>query len=117
MTAAAALLAQNPAIKRTVIQRNEFSVPGREAVVAQVEIVPGGFAGMHTHAGEEIGYVTEGELELLIDGQPARTIKTGESFMVPAGARHNGHNKGTGQLKFVGVYLIDKGTPLATPAP
>src|SRR4051812_40512685 len=111
LAASVALIAQSSSIQRTVIQRNDTSVAGREAVVARVEIVPGGFAGKHTHPGEEIGYVVEGELELTIDGQPPRDIKAGESFMVPAGVKHNGHNKGQSPLKFVSVYLVDKGSP------
>ncbi len=115
--AAVALLAQNPGIQRTVIQRKDISVPGRDAVVARVEIAPATYAGRHTHVGEEISYVIEGELELLIEGQPPRAIKAGESFIVPAGARHDGHNKGSAPVKFVGVYLVEKGSPLAIPAP
>ncbi|HZL57777.1 MAG TPA: hypothetical protein VFC21_11870, partial [Bryobacteraceae bacterium] len=51
--AAVALVAQNPGIKRTILTRQDISVPGREAVVASVEIAPGAFAGRHTHPGEE----------------------------------------------------------------
>lgn len=61
-------------------------VPGREAVVAKVEVAPGARAGRHTHPGDEISYISEGEVELLIDGQLPRTLKAGESFVVPAGA-------------------------------
>ena|ERR1017187_5603408 len=110
------LMAQNPGIQRTVVQRKDISVPGREAVVARVEITPGSYAGRHTHAGEEISYVLEGELELLVDGQPPRDIKAGESFIIPAGAKHDGHNKGAVPVKFVGVYVVEKGSALATPA-
>jgi quercetin dioxygenase-like cupin family protein len=115
LAAAAGLIAQSPSIQRTVIQRNDTSVAGREAVVARVEIVPGGFAGRHTHPGEEIGYVLDGELELTIESQPPRDVKAGESFLVPAGVKHNGHNKGASPLKFVSVCLVDKGSPLTTP--
>ena len=54
LAAAALLCAQNPGIKRTIVQKKDISVPGREAVVAKVEIAPGSSAGRHTHAGEEI---------------------------------------------------------------
>src|ERR1700734_3216517 len=88
MAAAAALIAQNPGIQRTVVERKDISVPGREAVVARVEIAPGASAGRHTHPGEEISYVMEGEGEILIDGQPPLKIKPGMAFIVPAGAKH-----------------------------
>lgn len=115
--AASVLLAQNPAIKRTVLQRKDLSVPGREAVVARVEIAPGAFAGRHTHPGEEISYILEGEAEILIEGQPPLKVKPGDSFIIPSGAKHDAHNTGTQPLKLVGVYLVEKGQPLATPAP
>ena len=115
--AAAALLAQSPGFQRTIVERADVSVPGREAVVAHVEIAPGARAGRHTHPGDEISYIIEGEGELLIEGQPPRKIKAGDGFVVPAGAKHDAHNTGTRPLKLAGVYVIDKGKPLATPAP
>jgi len=111
------LLAQNPGIQRTVVQRKDISVPGREAVIAHVEIAPGASAGRHTHPGEEITYVMEGEGEILIQGQPALKIKAGDGFVVPNGAIHDAHNTGTQPLKLAAVYLVEKGKPLATPVP
>jgi len=115
--AGAALLAQSPGFQRTIVERADVSVPGREAVVAHVEIAPGARAGRHTHPGDEISYIIEGEGELLIEGQPPRKIKAGDGFVVPAGAKHDAHNTGTQPLKLAGVYVIEKGKPLATPAP
>jgi quercetin dioxygenase-like cupin family protein len=112
-----ALLAQNPGITRTVLQRKDISVPGREAVIARVEITPGSFAGRHTHPGEEISYILEGEGEILVEGQPALKVKPGDSFIIPAGAKHDAHNTGTQPLRLVGVYIVDKSQPMATPAP
>jgi quercetin dioxygenase-like cupin family protein len=111
------LFAQNPGIQRTVLQRKDISVPGREAVVARVEIAPGASAGRHTHAGEEISYVLEGEAEILVEGQPPLKVKAGDSFIIPAGAKHDAHNTGSHPFKLVGVYIVDKSQPLATPAP
>lgn len=114
---AAALFAQNPGVQRTVVERADVSVPGREAVIAHVEIAPGASVGRHTHPGEEISYVTEGEGELLVEGQPARKLKAGDGFIVPMGAKHDARNTGAKPLKVVAVYLVEKGKPLATPAP
>jgi quercetin dioxygenase-like cupin family protein len=111
------LLAQNPGVQRTVVQRKDISVPGREAVIAHVEIAPGASAGRHTHPGEEISYVMEGEGEVLIQGQPALKIKAGDGFVVPNGAVHDAHNTGTQPLKLAAVYVVEKGKPLATPVP
>lgn len=111
------LLAQAPGIQRTVVKTQDVSVPGREAVVARVEIAPGASAGRHTHPGEEISYIIEGEGELLIDGQPPVKLKAGDGFVVPNGAKHDARNTGTKPLKLSAVYLVEKGKPLATPAP
>ena len=115
--AAGTLLAQASGLTRTLVGRADVSVPGREAVVARVEVAPGARAGRHTHPGDEISYVLEGEATLLVDGQPPRVVKAGESFVVPAGVVHDAHNAGTGPAKLVGVYVVEKGKPLATPAP
>ena len=115
--AAAAMQGQTPDLQRTIVQRADISVPGREAVIAHVELAPGARAGFHTHPGEEITYVTEGEAELLVEGQPVRMVKAGDGFVIPAGVKHGAHNTGTQTFKVVAVYLVEKGKPLATPAP
>jgi quercetin dioxygenase-like cupin family protein len=111
------LFSQNPGIQRTVVHRSDVSVPGREAVVARVEIAPAASAGRHTHPGDEISYILEGEGEILIEGQAPRKVKAGDGFVIPAGAKHDAHNTGAQPLKLVGVYVVEKGKPLATPAP
>jgi len=103
-------------IKRTVLQKGDVSGENREAIVAQVELSPGVKAGRHTHPGDEISYVQEGEGELLIDGEAPRKLKAGDAFIVPAGKVHDAHNNGSGTMKLVGVYVVRKGEPLATPA-
>ncbi|SRR6266567_7024845 len=115
--AAGALFSQNPGIQRTVVHKADVSVPGREAVIARVELAPQARAGRHTHPGDEISYVIEGEGEILVEGQPPRKVKTGEGFVIPAGAKHDAHNTGMAPLKLLGVYVVEKGKPLATPAP
>ena len=114
---AGALLAQASGLTRTIVGKADVSVPGREAVVARVEVAPGARAGRHTHPGDEISYILEGEGELLIDGQPPRTVKAGESFVIPAGVVHDAHNASSTPTRLIGVYVVEKGKPLASPAP
>ena len=113
----AALSAQNTGITRTVVKRGDVSVPGREAIIASVEIAPGGSAGRHTHPGDEISYILSGEGEILMEGQPVLKVKAGDGFVIPGGTKHDARNTGSQPLKLVGVYVVDKGKPLATPAP
>ncbi len=115
ITIAGALLSQNPGVKRVIITRADVSVPGREAVIARAEIAPGEHVGRHTHPGEEISYVMEGEGEILIDGKPPLRVKAGEGFVIPNGAIHDARNTGTVPFKLSVVYLVEKGKPIATP--
>ena len=59
--AAGTLLAQASGLTRTMVGKADVSVPGREAVIARVEVAPGARAGRHTHPGDEISYILEGE--------------------------------------------------------
>lgn len=109
--------AQAPGLTRVMVGKADVSVPGREAVVARVDVAPGGKAGRHTHAGDEISSVLEGEATLSLDGQPPRQTKAGESFVVPAGIAHDVHNNSAVATGLAGVYGLEKGKPLATLAP
>src|SRR5262249_27967885 len=113
---AGAVLAQQPGFTRKMLQDQTLSAQDRHAVQALAEFVPGGVAGRHTHPGEELGYVVEGTLELLIEGQPPKLVKAGESFFVPAGTVHDGKNVGSGVLKVLATYVVEKGKPVASPA-
>jgi quercetin dioxygenase-like cupin family protein len=107
--------AQQTGIKRTPLQRLDFPA-GYNTVTAIAEVPAGGAAGRHTHPGAETGYVLEGELELLIDGQPPMKIKAGESYQIPEGAIHDA-KAGDKPFKVLGVYVVKAGEPLAKPAP
>ena len=110
------IVAQVPGLTRTVVARADVSVPGREAVAARVEIAPGGTSGWHTHPGDEVSVVNEGEVLLMVAGQPTRKVVAGEGFVIPAGVVHNARNEGSTPTRLVGVYVVDKGKPLASPA-
>ena len=115
--ATSTLLAQSSGLTRTLVAKGDVSVPGREAVVARVEIAPGARAGRHTHPGDEISYVLEGESTLEVAGQPPRIVKAGDAFIIPAGVVHDAYNHTNAPARLVGVYVVEKGKPLASPAP
>lgn len=108
--------AQQPAIKRTPLQK--FEVPGSnyEGMMGIAEIGPNGSTGRHSHPGVESGYVLEGELTLVIDGEPPVPLAVGQSYRVPAGAIHDG-KAGDKGAKVIATYITEKGKPLASPAP
>ncbi|MGY2905345.1 cupin domain-containing protein [Bradyrhizobium sp. URHC0002] len=112
---ASVAIAQQTGIKRTPLQKLDFPA-GYNTVTAIAEVPAGGAAGRHTHPGAETGYVLEGELELIIDGQPPMKIKAGESYQIPEGAIHDA-KAGDKPFKVLGVYVVKAGEPLAKPAP
>jgi quercetin dioxygenase-like cupin family protein len=111
------LAAQAPAFKRTVLQQSDISVPGREVVSAVAEFEPHATPGPHTHFGEEIGYVLEGTFLIEQAGKAPVTLQAGGSFLIPAGTVHNATNTGAGKARILATYVVEKGKPLATPAP
>jgi mannose-6-phosphate isomerase-like protein (cupin superfamily) len=36
--------------------------------------------------------------------------------LIPAGVVHDAHNDSNAPIKLVGIYVVEKGKPLATPA-
>ena len=107
---------QTATIKRTPLQK--FDVPGTnyETVIGMAEIVPNVNIGRHTHPGPESGYMVEGEMVLFVEGQPEKTVKAGQSYQVPPGAIHDAKS-GPNGAKVVATYVVEKGKPLASPAP
>ena len=106
----------DPGLLRTVLTQADLSMPGRETVVMRVQLAPGAQVGWHTHPGEEISYLTEGAVTLMIAGQAPRTMSAGQALVVPAGTVHNARNDGTVPAGLVAVYVVEKGKPLRSPA-
>ncbi len=109
-------LAQQPAVKRIDLQRHDLSVPGRETIQAIVEIAPGQIAPRHSHPGEEIIYVLEGQLEYTLDGKSPVTLKAGDVLFIPYGAIHSAKNVGSGRGAELATYVVEKGKPLLVAA-
>ena len=109
--------AQQGVNRPTILQKGETEdIPGREVVSAILELPPNGAAGRHTHPGTEIGYVLEGSATLIIEGRAAREVKAGDSWIIGAGIPHEGR-AGPAGVKVLGTFVVEKGKPLATPAP
>jgi quercetin dioxygenase-like cupin family protein len=109
-------MAPTAGLKRTLIQKFDVPPGERETVVAVVEIPPNADVARHTHPGPETDYVLEGDLILDMQGVGPKPYKAGDSFYIPAGVVHGGKG-GPNGAKIVGVYIVEKGKPLATPAP
>ncbi len=108
-------IVQSAEVQRTILIRGDSSVPARESIVANVEIAQGASVGRHTHFGDEIGYVQEGELEMYVDGDMPRKLKAGDAFIITSGKAHDARNVGTITARITVIYVVEKNRPLATP--
>ena len=106
---------QTPPIKRTIMQKTDVPGTNLEVMYATVEIAAGFKAGRHSHPGVVMVQIIEGEFWVHFDGQPERIVRAGESLTVPDRAIHN-EGALDNAVKFTGVYVLEKGKPLAAPA-
>lgn len=99
---------------RTVLDKQDLSVPGREGVLVQTELAPGFKEPDHTHSGDLFAYVLDGSITIDIEGMPTKHLKVGESFFVPEGKVHSVANVGTAPAKLIVAFFAEKGKPLTT---
>ena len=104
-----------PAIKRTPLQTVDVPAGSYEAITGTAEIAANTNIGRHMHPGIETGYVLDGELTLLVEGQPPLKLKPGDSYKIPPNAIHDARS-GDKPAKVLAVYIVQKGKPLATAA-
>jgi quercetin dioxygenase-like cupin family protein len=106
-----------PGVKRKILSQMDGPMPGYVTINMEVEIDAGVTVARHTHPGIESTYVLEGGFELPIQGQPIRMLKAGDGFQVPPETPHAGGKPGATKSKLAITYVVEKGKPLATPAP
>ena len=103
-------------VKRTDLQTHDLSIPGREVVQQMVELQPGIVVAKHTHPGEEVSVLLDGELLLEVAGESAMPLKAGQAFTVPMGAVHGVKSTGSAPAKLLVTYIVEKGKTLRSPA-
>ncbi len=91
--------------------------PGKEARLLEVSYPPGARDMVHRHDAHAFVYVLEGQIVMQVQGQPAVTLKAGQTFYEGPGDVHVvGRNASdTEPAKFVVVLLKAKGAPVLTP--
>ena len=107
-------IAQQAGIKRTVLRSVDFP-PGYTTVTAIVELAPGSCSGRHTHPGIDTGFVMQGDLVLKMDGKPEQMFKAGDSFETQPLVPHDACSVSGNKL--IDTWVIERGKPLASPAP
>ncbi len=103
-------------IKRTILQKADVPGTNLEIIYATVEISGGFKAGRHNHPGVVMGQIIDGDFWLQLDGQPEQVFRAGESLTLPDRAVHN-EGALDKPVKLNAVYVVEKGKPLASPAP
>ncbi|RUT67844.1 cupin domain-containing protein [Flavobacterium cupreum] len=104
--------AQQSGIKRTDLQRYDLSVPGYETVQARIDFDAHTAFGKHSHPGEEVIYVLDGQLEYEVEGQSPVTLKAGEVLFIPAGVVHSARNNSHAKASELATYIVEKGKPV-----
>jgi len=90
-------------------------VDGKELVVLGLTIAPGAASPIHTHPGDCVGTVIEGTIELLVEGQEPRRLRSGDVVRNPRGTVHGFRNVGSTPARLTNVLVLDKGKPRIVP--
>lgn len=86
---ASAAFAHDPSEKITVLQDQMLkNVPGKKAMMIEVDYKPGQSSIAHKHEGTAMAYVLEGEVISQVKGEEAVTYKKGQFWYEPAGSEH-----------------------------
>lgn len=109
--------AQPDAVHKTTLQDQPFPPPTYHTATVRTVVDPGGEVVPHTHPGLEMGYVLAGKAVLQVAGSPPRSLSAGDSFSIPARRVHSVRNAGPGPLTMLSTYVVEKGQPIASPAP
>ena len=91
--------------------------PGKEARMIEVSHPPGAQDMVHRHDAHAFIYVLEGQIVMQVKGQPAVTLKAGQTFYEgPTDIHVVGRNaSNAAPARFVVVFLKAKGAPILTP--
>lgn len=86
---ASAAFAHDLSEKITVLQDQMLkNVPGKKAMMIEVDYKPGQSSIAHKHEGTAMAYVLEGEVISQVKGEEAVTYKKGQFWYEPAGSEH-----------------------------
>jgi quercetin dioxygenase-like cupin family protein len=83
---------------------------GDRTSIQGFEIEAGAMVPEHSHRHEQTGFVYEGELMFLVDGE-AIPVSAGESFTIPGGEPHAAENRGEGPVRGVDVFAPPRPDP------
>src|SRR5216683_1269252 len=102
---------------RNIAAESRFSVMNPSAQVDLVQLVvdfePGAWTSLHTHGGQAINLVLEGEITLRHGGMD-HPYQAGQSWTDSTGQPHAAGNTGRGKARLLTNFLLPKGAPQTT---
>jgi quercetin dioxygenase-like cupin family protein len=103
-------------VTRKILSQTDGPAAGYVTLLVEATVEPGVTVGRHTHPGIESAYVLEGNIEVPIQGQPTRILKTGDVVQIPPETPHAGGKPSDTITRLIITYVVEKGKPLASPA-
>lgn len=101
-------------VSRTELQRLPAPTPGFEIIQTRFEIPAGKESGRHSHPGPEVGYIVQGDVDIVFDDRPTQHLHSGDPFLIPTGVIHNARNVGTVRTLMLSTYVVPADQPLVT---
>jgi quercetin dioxygenase-like cupin family protein len=109
--------AKAPQAERKILAKHDQSgVPGKEIVIGTASFPAGSVIAIHTHPGDESGYVIKGSVTVKIRGAADLALKAGDGFFNPRGSVHS-VVAGPEGATVVATWIVDKDLPMSTPVP
>jgi len=100
-----------------IVAESRFDVTDTAAQAELVQLVvdfaPGAWTSVHTHGGQAINLVLEGEITLR-HGSHGRPYKAGQAWTDEAGVVHAAGNTGSGKARLLTNFLLPAGAPQIT---
>jgi quercetin dioxygenase-like cupin family protein len=115
-----AIASATPTIGISSVVLSKQTVNGKDYIVSDITIAPGGSTGWHTHQGEVFGIVKSGTLTRNVADCSIESVSTpGDPVTDPTGADHVhiGRNLGTAPVVLEVTYIDPAGAPTADSAP
>jgi quercetin dioxygenase-like cupin family protein len=83
----------------------------REVKMQSVILKPGGVVPFHTHPGDQWTVVEEGDVTVVIKGQPKKVLRPGESVFMARGTVHRSLNETKKATRTIETLILDKDKP------
>ena len=89
LSVSASAFAHDPSEKVTILQDEALkNVPGKKALMIEVDYMPGQSSIAHKHEGTAMAYVISGSITSQVKGEQPKTYKAGEYWYEAAGSEH-----------------------------